>query len=160
MVAWDNTTPITTVCSVNIVPASNANDTWQKQQFESKQQSSNSISVSKSVDTDSNSSPITSIAIKSNNAYIHQTKTLEHSQNLNSNTHNMQIDLILNSAIKVADEQIPIKTILQSNPDRTPQSYIVVRGQPGSQDSAVQYLVPTSRVQLFPQGSFQIPLAG
>lgn len=72
----------------------------------------------------------------------------------------MQIDLILNSAIKVADEQIPIKTILQSNPDRTAQSYIVVRGQPGSQDSTVQYLVPTSRVQLFPQGSFQIPLTG
>lgn len=154
VVAWDSTAPITTVCSVNIVPASSSNDAWQKQQIKSKQQPN---TISKLMDVDSTSSSNNPISIKSSDASIHQTKPL--SQNCSNNPHNMQIDLILNSAIKVTDDQIPIKTILQTNPDRTGQSYIVLRSQPGPQDSGVQYLVPTSSVQLLPRTGFQIPLS-
>lgn len=156
-VACNNTARITTVCSVNIVPASTSNDAWQKQQLKPKQQSN---STPKLMDMDSNSSLNNTVAIKSIDGLTHQTKPIQHSQNHSNNTHNMQIDLILNSAIKVSDEQIPIKTIFQSTPDRIPQSYFVVRGQPGTQDSSVQYLVPASRVQLFQQGGFQIPITG
>ncbi|XP_034252748.1 protein capicua homolog isoform X2 [Thrips palmi] len=149
VVAWDSAAPITTVCSVNIMPVSSQNEAWQMQQLKLKQPSN---SISKLMDADSNSPVNNTITIKSNEPLIQQTKPTQN----HNNTHNMQIDLILNGSIKVSEDQIPIKTILQSIPDRAPQSYIVVRGQPGSQDSDVQYLVPTR--QLFTQGGFQIPL--
>lgn len=154
VVAWDSSTPITTMCSVNIVPASCSNDAWQKQQLKSKQQPG-TFSKMMDVEPISFSSIITS---KSNDTSNLQMKPLQHSQSHCNNTSNTQIDLILNSAIKVTDEQNPLKTILQNNSERTTQSFIVVKGQGGTQDSTVQYLLPAKNLQFFQPSGFQIPL--
>lgn len=161
VVAWDTNAPITTICSVNIVPASNPNDAWQKQTLKSRQSSS----FTKLMDADSNLSSYNAITMKPRDVSNHQFKPCRPSQNLSNNAPNTQIDVILNSTMKGTDEQIPIKSILQSNPDRTAQSYIVVRGQPlqgqpGTQDAAVQYLVSAKNVQFFQPAGFQIPLSG
>lgn len=156
VVAWDTNAPITTICSVNIVPASNPNDAWQKQILKSKQSSS----FTKLMDVDSNLSSYNAITKKSKDVSNHQLKPCRPSQNLSHNAPDSQIDVTVNSNIKGTDKQIPIKSILQSNPDHTAQSYIVVRGQPGSQDAAVQYLVSAKNVQFFQPAGFPIPLSG